>query len=62
MEYRKKTGAETVWHCCSNCKAWPAEDYTSSEALPAGGVLCRICRAKTQLGKCRETPPFAAVE
>jgi hypothetical protein len=51
--YRKAVDSK-VWHFCSNCTTYPAENYVSA-LLPQHGVdagLCTECVARHAIGDC----------
>jgi hypothetical protein len=51
--YRKAIGS-TVWHFCSNCSTWPADDYIASLSPQQIGreALCTECVARHDVGDC----------
>jgi hypothetical protein len=50
--FRRKKNCQT-WHLCSNCSAWPTEDYEERRILPPlGDEICNECQAKVRDGNC----------
>jgi len=43
--YRRKHGADT-WHFCSNCSAWPTNDFDVQSEKPTTGEFCNECQSK----------------
>lgn len=61
--YRKAIG-NSVWHFCSNCSTWPADDYIGSfgpEQIGQEG-LCSECLARHDIGDCENYDPGETVE
>jgi hypothetical protein len=51
-EYRRRKGS-TVWHWCRNCSEWPLTEFESVYTKPVSGELDAECRAKEDVGDCR---------
>ena len=51
--YRKAIGSK-IWHFCSNCATYPAENYTSSlfPQRVEDAELCTECVARHTIGDC----------
>ena len=60
--YRKTIGSN-VWHFCSNCTTWPAEDHISSMTPEQIGEeeLCNECVARHNIGDCKNYSDVGAV-
>jgi hypothetical protein len=60
--YRKGVGS-SVWHFCSNCSTWPAENYITSASPQQIGseVLCSECVARHDIGDCENFAESEAV-
>jgi uncharacterized protein (DUF433 family) len=53
VTYRRRRGHDT-WHWCSNCSAWPANDYEEGSSRPSAGEFCNECQVKQSAGNCRQ--------
>jgi len=62
IEYRRKAHSD-VWHWCTNCSNWPAEDYETRLSPPPQAKLCAQCafkRVKRTCVSCELNPGTAA--
>ena len=56
-DYRRPKGDDTKpWHFCANCKAWPKENYVSSER-PVRPV-CDQCLALQKRQMCTRADAY----
>jgi hypothetical protein len=51
--YRRLESGER-WHFCTNCSAWPKDDFVELESpeYALQGSLCLECITKRHLGQC----------
>jgi DNA-binding NtrC family response regulator len=50
-KFRRRMGSE-IWHFCTNCSTWPANDYHEQISTPRTGEFCNECKAKSEKGNC----------